>query len=212
MSPKGKVILMKLRGFTLMELLVVIAIIAILAAILFPVFARARDKAQQNSCLAGMKNLQQGMTLYADDTNGRFPPCKPDSAWMPAIEPFVKNAQAFICDADGSPEIVQGGGEIARASYGWNNQHLAASSGDSILRKSVVYPTKMLMLADVTSGSWSIASENELRPRHNYGMNVTYVDGHAEWVALATIRRDMASADAGAEKSSARHFWYGTDD
>ena len=62
------------RGFTLIELLVVIAIIAILAAILFPVFARARAKAQQTVCLANVKQLGLGLVMYTTDWDNRMPP------------------------------------------------------------------------------------------------------------------------------------------
>ena len=60
-------------GFTLIELLVVIAIIAILAAILFPVFSRARDKAQQAACISNLKQVGQSMGLYIDDYDEQFP-------------------------------------------------------------------------------------------------------------------------------------------
>ncbi|MFO8080819.1 MAG: DUF1559 domain-containing protein [Armatimonadota bacterium] len=63
---------MRRKGFTLIELLVVIAIIAILAAILFPVFARAREKARQTSCLSNMKQLGLGMMMYAQDYDERM--------------------------------------------------------------------------------------------------------------------------------------------
>lgn len=62
------------KGFTLIELLVVIAIIAILAAILFPVFAQAREKAMQTSCLSNLKQLGTGLTLYKDDWDETYPP------------------------------------------------------------------------------------------------------------------------------------------
>ena len=62
------------HGFTLIELLVVIAIIAILAAILFPVFAQAREKARQTSCLSNLKQIGTAMQLYVDDNHERFPP------------------------------------------------------------------------------------------------------------------------------------------
>jgi prepilin-type N-terminal cleavage/methylation domain-containing protein len=64
----------KTRGFTLIELLVVIAIIAILAAILFPVFAKAREKARQTSCLSNLKQLSLAILQYTNDNNETYPP------------------------------------------------------------------------------------------------------------------------------------------
>src|SRR6184192_1931973 len=66
-------LVMKRRGFTLIELLVVIAIIAILAAILFPVFAQARAKARQAACISNLKQLGLGFTMYAQDYDESFP-------------------------------------------------------------------------------------------------------------------------------------------
>lgn len=88
------------RGFTLIELLVVIAIIAILAAILFPVFAQAREKARQTSCLSNMKNIGTGMNMYVQDFDERFPqkwgrtPANDDDktvSWRNKIDPYIKN-------------------------------------------------------------------------------------------------------------------------
>jgi prepilin-type N-terminal cleavage/methylation domain-containing protein/prepilin-type processing-associated H-X9-DG protein len=110
------------RGFTLIELLVVIAIIAILAAILFPVFARAREKARAASCLSNIKQLSLGMLMYVQDYDEQFPWCcqyrngrttDPNNNihknWRPAsntttseryeglIDPYIKNRQLWNC-------------------------------------------------------------------------------------------------------------------
>jgi prepilin-type N-terminal cleavage/methylation domain-containing protein len=94
------------RAFTLIELLVVIAIIAILAAILFPVFARARDKAQQTSCLSNVKQLCLGVMMYAQDYDECLTcvqhrtPTAVYAYWYQAIQPYVKNADIERCPAD----------------------------------------------------------------------------------------------------------------
>jgi prepilin-type N-terminal cleavage/methylation domain-containing protein/prepilin-type processing-associated H-X9-DG protein len=105
---------MKRKGFTLIELLVVIAIIAILAAILFPVFAKAREKARQSACTSNLKQIGLGLMQYAQDYDETMPfsyqwaagPGTGISAcsdgvyrrnWIMCIEPYVKNGQVFEC-------------------------------------------------------------------------------------------------------------------
>ncbi|MBI3261021.1 DUF1559 domain-containing protein [Candidatus Berkelbacteria bacterium] len=105
------------KGFTLIELLVVIAIIAILAAILFPVFAKAREKARQSSCMSNMKQLGLACIQYAQDYDERFAmaiffPATQPAAQGPSpcaqivyysIQPYLKNQQIMICPSEAKP-------------------------------------------------------------------------------------------------------------
>ena len=109
------------RGFTLIELLVVIAIIAILAAILFPVFARAKEKARQTSCLSNLKQLGTTLNMYATDYENVLPLYRisvpatvlnPDGSpsggllyWAALLHPYSKNTQIFTCPSN--PEAKQ---------------------------------------------------------------------------------------------------------
>jgi prepilin-type N-terminal cleavage/methylation domain-containing protein/prepilin-type processing-associated H-X9-DG protein len=95
-------------GFTLIELLVVIAIIAILAAILFPVFSRVREKARQSSCGSNLRQVQLAIAQYAQDydelhphtwftANGLWNDWPGGYPWEEAVLPYVKNDQLFVC-------------------------------------------------------------------------------------------------------------------
>jgi prepilin-type N-terminal cleavage/methylation domain-containing protein/prepilin-type processing-associated H-X9-DG protein len=97
------------RGFTLIELLVVIAIIAILAAILFPVFARARAAARKTSCLSNVKQVSLAVLQYVQDYDEKFPGWSwgrryehfSNEFWDAAVLPYVKNLGVFQCPEDG---------------------------------------------------------------------------------------------------------------
>jgi len=95
------------KGFTLIELLVVIAIIAILAAILFPVFARTKEKARQAACSNNIKQLATAFAMYRTDYDGKMPrmaylPWNSNKAvrWIHAIYPSVNNMQIFECPSN----------------------------------------------------------------------------------------------------------------
>jgi len=101
------------RGFTLIELLVVIAIIAILAAILFPVFARAREKARQASCQSNLKQLALGLAMYSQDYDETIcmayqympqPGATMLAWWVDLITPYTKNTQIAVCPS--SPGVT----------------------------------------------------------------------------------------------------------
>jgi prepilin-type N-terminal cleavage/methylation domain-containing protein len=113
------------RAFTLIELLVVIAIIAILAAILFPVFAQARESARKTSCLSNTKQLGLSIMMYVQDYDETYPMNSYDGmaigtadndtgspnyisvdTWMWAILPYIKNRQIFVCPSDPDPKSI----------------------------------------------------------------------------------------------------------
>lgn len=93
------------QGFTLIELLVVIAIIALLAAILFPVFGRARENARRSSCQSNLKQIALGVKAYVQDYDEKFPNYAYSystgaSGWMRNIQPYVKSEQIFQCPSE----------------------------------------------------------------------------------------------------------------
>ena len=127
---------MRRHGFTLIELLVVIAIIAILAAILFPVFARAREKARQSTCLSNVKQLSLGVQMYIQDYDEVMPKSnnwpymagitRDYGLWYVVIQPYVKNSQVYRCPSlsqnlSGSTATCDAVGvRYADVGYGYN--------------------------------------------------------------------------------------------
>jgi prepilin-type N-terminal cleavage/methylation domain-containing protein len=122
---------MRQRAFTLIELLVVIAIIAILAAILFPVFAKARERAQTTTCLNNMKQLGTAFQMYVQDTDGRLPhwcdyapppqefrsSSQTNTTWDVYIYPYVKTKQSYTCPSNKSAYARRAAGANPIRSY-----------------------------------------------------------------------------------------------
>ena len=178
------------RGFTLIELLVVIAIIAILAAILFPVFAKAREKARQASCLSNVKQMSLATLQYAQDYDETLPVAiggLPDFSlfWstVELLQPYVKSNQLTRCpsDPDGAVDLSSFPG-LGRYSYVWNRAAFAymvpgMPSGTIRSLADLPLPTETTCFFDgamVGMALWANA-------RHNDGVNVSFFDGHAKW-------------------------------
>lgn len=120
---------MRGRAFTLIELLVVIAIIAILAAILFPVFAQAREKARQAACLSNMRQLSSAVMMYVQDYDESYPMTAnyntgalSPTIWPEMIGPYVKNQAIFSCPSAIQPGFAANWGARGFASLGMNAQ------------------------------------------------------------------------------------------
>ncbi|HEY3397066.1 MAG TPA: prepilin-type N-terminal cleavage/methylation domain-containing protein [Armatimonadota bacterium] len=155
---------MKRHGFTLIELLVVIAIIAILAAILFPVFARARAKAQQSNCLSNVKQIALGIIMYTSDNNERYPLYRfTDSAghfycWWNGVDPYVKNMQLWKCPSDATTGMIVDDPAQIPPSYGRSyagNPNVMNTNGTST--GSIVAPAQCIMTGEAPqrlTGYW----------------------------------------------------------
>jgi prepilin-type N-terminal cleavage/methylation domain-containing protein/prepilin-type processing-associated H-X9-DG protein len=150
---------MKKRGFTLIELLVVIAIIAILAAILFPVFARARENARRASCQSNEKQILIGVMQYTQDYDERYPLTWTDGiniTWPIALQPYAKSTQVFVCPSDTNKTAMQwtapagayAGTAQFHTSYIANIQMGGWSDTTSVALSSVVSPATTVYLTD----------------------------------------------------------------
>lgn len=195
---------MRRHGFTLIELLVVIAIIAILAAILFPVFAKAREKARASSCLSNTKQLGLGVMAYTQDYDEVLPMRYYNNGvgvqWWNAIYPYVKNTQLFYCPS------------TKNYSYGWAQTYL-----DRQPLGMIISPAETVMICEAgmvfnSSGGkgydWHINAPSTFGappsvpadeingipvagdanytarplPIHNDGCNICFIDGHSKWM------------------------------
>ncbi|MHB8994820.1 MAG: prepilin-type N-terminal cleavage/methylation domain-containing protein [Armatimonadota bacterium] len=185
------------RGFTLIELLVVIAIIAILAAILFPVFARAREKARQSSCLSNIKQIGLATMMYCQDYDETFPLdwgraqtadtchtwCAMTQFTLDSLNSYVKNSQIWVCPDDPARNPwstaftpLQGNHRI---SY-WNMLRNLRTLG------AIERPAEEHVYFDHVT-SWAAGTTN-----HGTGPDtaimVCYADGHAKMQTMSFMR------------------------
>jgi prepilin-type N-terminal cleavage/methylation domain-containing protein/prepilin-type processing-associated H-X9-DG protein len=204
---------MKRHGFTLIELLVVIAIIAILASILFPVFAKAREKARQTSCLSNCRQILTASLSYVQDYdetfppggevedgvgNASYPPNPVTTYWYTVLTPYMKNTQLLLCPSSSQSTTL---------GYGWNyvnfgyNPESAPGDGWCMTLARITQPASTIVIGDNEDYSdrnsanilWlystiaiAVGSYNDsglIAARHNGGGNYAFADGHAKWLS-----------------------------
>jgi len=155
----------KCAAFTLIELLVVIAIIAILAAILFPVFAQARETARKASCQSNLKQLGTAIVMYTQDYDEIFPTGLQqdwwDNTWYRIVTPYVKNIQVFICPSAGGCSAGEGPPSLTPQEREAGVKACAGFGGTrAVFDREAVPPTP-----------WSYGSGS-------YGWNACFVSSH----------------------------------
>jgi len=174
-------------GFTLIELLVVIAIIAILAAILFPVFAQAREKARQTTCLSNFKQIGLGVMMYVQDWDETYPtsrlyalpggsPCgQKIVTWKAETAPYVKNLNVYKCPSNthnNEPDETKGddtvGLPVFPISYAYSGSALWSdpTGQKPITLGAVPEPARYIMLVESNQGCadmgiWALSTSNK---------------------------------------------------
>ena len=192
-----------IKGFTLIELLVVIAIIAILAAILFPAFARARENARRASCQSNLKQISLGMIQYTQDYDEKFPGYNspPNVGWADSLQPYIKSTQVLQCPSESAPPVSSPGAS-GYTDYAVNLQLTFNSTSQGTEGKNMAVltqPVVTVMFSEYVSGDatgWTegcggsqcgataaglATTPSGVANRHLDGANLAFCDGHVKW-------------------------------
>lgn len=192
---------MRKRGFTLIELLVVIAIIAILAAILFPVFARAREKARSAACQSNLKQLGLAFSQYAQDYDERMPIgnypvtggayyVHAGEGWAGILYPYVKSTGVFVCPSD----PTKPSGVNIPVGYGYNT-NIARNADDATQNPMHLAkfnaPAVTVLLFEVRNDLANITDPTET------GGSAYSASGNGFWCGNGTVNGGNAYCDTG---------------
>ena len=204
------------KGFTLIELLIVIAIIAILAAILFPVFARARESARRASCQSNLKQLSLAIAQYTQDYDEKFPRWRWNSTgswgwtgWAVQLYTYTNNLQVLQCPSEVNPPNGNNGHTAGYSDYFYND-NVGKEAGAINLSQLDAAPLTILLGdsrsdnganntsggAGSNGGGKAVAVDDwdpnrvDTAERHLEGANYAFADGHVKWYQPEKITKD----------------------
>jgi prepilin-type N-terminal cleavage/methylation domain-containing protein/prepilin-type processing-associated H-X9-DG protein len=211
------------KGFTLIELLVVIAIIAILASVLFPVFARARENARRSSCSSNLKQMGLAFAQYTQDYDEKYPllflcydgPCNDYEYWPTLIQPYVKSKQLFVCPSDTAPITLTRPAPVGtiQVSYSTNSTYDTPGMQVPPLSNYVYGPCSLASIEEVTTTILALDAttanrfeintvsrtdfgvDSQVAKRHLDGSNFLFCDGHVKWLKQTNITQWSTKAD-----------------
>ena len=195
-------------GFTLIELLVVIAIIAILAAMLLPALASAKQRAWTIACNSNLHQISLGLTMFADDNNGRYPqsggsipwnlvaPSAPTNGWMQQIADYTQSTNVYRCPANKLlPDVAQ-----SRFNYFNGVRAAFAAAGfqpAAVEVKRILLPSALVLAGDTLDFNVEDCDKDDYTQNcvggpengipweewqaHSKGQNILFADGHSKW-------------------------------